>query len=69
MIPLVTISPGYKVPPVTRPRGCHVPKETERISHCFCRRSVRLFLQLARFANKVRKGVEASRSSNQSQKL
>jgi hypothetical protein len=25
MAPLVTISPGYRVPPVTRPRGCHVP--------------------------------------------
>lgn len=22
--PLVTMSPGYSVPPVTRPRGCHV---------------------------------------------
>lgn len=24
MAPLVTISPGYSVPPVTLPRGCHV---------------------------------------------
>ena len=24
--PLVTMSPGYRVPPVTRPRGCHVPE-------------------------------------------
>jgi len=27
MTPLVTINPGYSVPPVTRPRGCHVPNE------------------------------------------
>jgi hypothetical protein len=25
MIPLVTMRPGYSVPPVTRPRGCQVP--------------------------------------------
>ena len=24
MTPLVTIRPGYSVPPVTRPSGCHV---------------------------------------------
>ena len=25
MTPEVTIKPGYRVPPVTRPSGCHVP--------------------------------------------
>ena len=51
MIPLVTISPGYNVPPVTRPRGCHVPTETEIVSHCFCKASVQFFGQLERFAD------------------
>ncbi len=50
MIPLVTMSPGYNVPPVTRPRGCHVPIETKTVSHCVCRESVRLFGLLARSA-------------------
>ena len=26
MTPEVTMRPGYRVPPVTRPRGCHVPE-------------------------------------------
>ena len=51
MIPLVTISPGYKVPPVTRPKGCHVPRDTGGVSHSFCGNSVAPFGQLARFAN------------------
>ena len=57
MIPLVTISPGYSVPPVTRPRGCHVPTKTGCVSHCFCTSSFRLFRRLARFVNKLRDRV------------
>ena len=74
MIPLVTMSPGYSVPPVTRPKGCHVPRSM--IGQPLPPRAIGLVLRPTCDIDKegeeridVREGVEASRSSNQSQKL